>query len=147
MFAWAISTVLSRALSVSSANKNIDSLFYSFIPGVDLLNHDANANCEIRLISNKNNASTSIEVYAIRDIENDEECTISYGNHRSNDELLRKYGFCVPNNRNDSIDVRLRASNTFLKVDRTLSTNSFWKRTEAGKNRTTSSLNTTAMKC
>ena len=94
------------------------SLFYSFSPGVDLLNHDANANCEIRLVSNKNNASTSIEVYAIRDIENDEECTISYGNHRSNDELLRKYGFCVPNNRNDSIDVRLRASNTFLKVDR-----------------------------
>ena len=45
MFAWAISTVLSRALSVSSENKNIDSLFYSFIPGVDLLNHDANANC------------------------------------------------------------------------------------------------------
>ena len=93
-------------------------MFYSFIPGVDLLNHDASANCEIRLVSNKNNASTSIEVYAIRDIENDEECTISYGNHRSNDELLRKYGFCVPNNRNDSIDVRLRASNTFLKVDR-----------------------------
>ena len=118
MFAWAISTVLSRALSVSSENKNIDSLFYSFIPGVDLLNHDASANCEIRLVSNKNNASTSIEVYAIRDIENGEECTISYGNHRSNDELLRKYGFCVPNNRNDSIDVRLRASNTFLKVDR-----------------------------
>ena len=121
MFAWAISTVLSRALSVSSASKNIDdnvSSFYSFIPGVDLLNHDTSANCEIRLVSNNNNASTSIEVYAIRDIENDEECTISYGNHRSNDELLRKYGFCVPNNRNDSIDVRLRASNTFLKVDR-----------------------------
>ena len=137
MFAWAISTVLSRALSVSSANKNIDdnvSSFYSFIPGVDLLNHDANANCEIRLVSNTNNASTSIEVYAIRDIENDKECTISYGNHRSNDELLRKYGFCVPNNRNDSIDVRLRASNTFLKVDRKTVDELFLEESRSGQN-------------
>lgn len=137
MFAWAISTVLSRALSVSSANKNIDdnvSSFYSFIPGVDLLNHDANANCEIRLVSNTNNASTSIEVYAIRDIENDKECTISYGNHRSNDELLRKYGFCVPNNRNDSIDVRLRASNTFLKVDRKTVDELFLEENRSGQN-------------
>ena len=34
MFAWAISTVLSRAL-------NKENSFYSFMPGVDLLNHDA----------------------------------------------------------------------------------------------------------
>ena len=55
----------------------------------------------------------NIEVYAVRDIEKDEECTISYGNERSNDELLRKYGFCVPNNPNDFIDSLCR---TNLKV-------------------------------
>ena len=49
LFAWALSTVLSRALSVSSSTTS-PSKFYSFIPGVDLLNHDANANCEIRLV-------------------------------------------------------------------------------------------------
>ena len=113
MFAWAISTVLSRALN------NKENSFYSFMPGVDLLNHDANANCEIGLVSNtdtKNGktSTTNIEVYAVRDIEKDEECTISYGNERSNDELLRKYGFCVPNNPNDFIDLRLRGTN--LKV-------------------------------
>ena len=119
LFAWALSTVLSRALSVSSSTS---SKFYSFIPGVDLLNHDANANCEIRLVSSDNNnnnkTADTVEVHAIRDIKNGEECTISYGNQRSNDELLRKYGFCVPNNPNDFIQVRLQASNAFLKVDR-----------------------------
>ena len=119
LFAWALSTVLSRALSVSSSTS---SKFYSFIPGVDLLSHDANANCEIRLVSSDNNnnnkAADTVEVHAIRDIKNGEECTISYGNQRSNDELLRKYGFCVPNNPNDFIQVRLQASNSFLKVDR-----------------------------
>ena len=121
LFAWALSTVLSRALSVSSSTTS-PSKFYSFIPGVDLLNHDANANCEIRLVSsddnNNNKTADTVEVHAIRDIKNGEECTISYGNQRSNDELLRKYGFCVPNNPNDFIQVRLQASNTFLKVDR-----------------------------
>jgi len=124
LFAWALSTVLSRALSVSSSTTS-PSKFYSFIPGVDLLNHDANANCEIRLVSSSNDNNNSnnktadtVEVHAIRDIKNGEECTISYGNQRSNDELLRKYGFCVPNNPNDFIQVRLQASNSFLKVDR-----------------------------
>ena len=103
-------------------SSSTSSKFYSFIPGVDLLNHDANANCEIRLVSSDNNnnnkTADTVEVHATRDIKNGEECTISYGNQRSNDELLRKYGFCVPNNPNDFIQVRLQASNTFLKVDR-----------------------------
>lgn len=98
LYAWAISQVLSRALKTDT--------FYSFIPGVDLLNHNhhTKANCEIRLVQ----GVEGVEVVAVatRDILNqNEEITISYGNELSNDEFLRKYGFCVENNENDYIDL------------------------------------------
>ena len=40
----------------------------------------------------------------------------------------------MPNNRNDSIDVRLRASNTFLKVDRKTVDELFLEENRSGQN-------------
>ena len=113
-FAWALSSVLSRAASGVG-------MPYTLMPGVDLLNHGgASANCALGATRREGfggsdgdgdgDAFEDIEVRCTRDVAPGEQLTISYGDGADNDRLLRLYGFAVPGNPNDRVELELRVA-------------------------------------
>lgn len=126
-FAWALSSVLSRAASGAG-------MPYTLMPGIDLLNHGGDrANCALGatrtggfgVISEDDvdggDAAAAdgirvdtgfgdIEVRCTRDVAPGEQLTISYGDNADNDRLLRLYGFAVPGNPNERRQLELRVT-------------------------------------
>ena len=123
-FAWALSSVLSRAASGAS-------MPYTLMPGVDLINHAAGgkdaANCVLGatrtddfggggggggvgggVVRDDGVGFDEIEVRCTRDVGLGEQLTISYGDAADNDRLLRLYGFAIPGNPNDRRRLELR---------------------------------------
>jgi hypothetical protein len=104
-FKWAISTILSRAIS-SENNKHPLSL----VPIIDFANHSSeNTNIEHRYDTMKQ----SFALYAIRDILPDEELCISYGKGRDSNSCLSIYGFIDEylDGQNDIFSITLKGLN------------------------------------
>ena len=123
-FAWALSTILSRATSGARAP-------YALTPGVDLFNHDgAGANCALEAEPERETETTTTEagetrtrrayaslaVSCVKGASRDAQLTISYGDGADNDRLLRVYGFALPGNPNDRRELRLRVEGAALEA-------------------------------
>jgi histone-lysine N-methyltransferase SETD3 len=113
-FAWALSSVLSRASSG-------DRMPYAFLPGVDLLNHGGvDANCELSAVKlapggNEENVTWGdVEVTCVKDTPAGEQLTISYGDESDNCRLLRLYGFATRGNVHDKRTIELRLTGDAL---------------------------------
>ena len=113
-FAWALSSVLSRAASG-------DRMPYAFLPGVDLLNHGGvDANCELSAVKlapggNEENVTWGdVEVTCVKDTPAGEQLTISYGDESDNCRLLRLYGFATRGNVHDRRTIELRLTGDAL---------------------------------
>lgn len=94
---WAFAISSSRAIRSSSIK------FYSdqnavLIPGIDIASHSFTPNCEVV------DYDDSFCLVALRDINESEELTISYGS-LGNDELFEDFGFTVDNNPYDNARV------------------------------------------
>ena len=132
-FAWALSTVLSRAVSGPNAP-------YALLPAVDLLNHAGrDANCALAFdrnaeasngtsnggISSEDSSDDSdgdcdgfgfAEARCVADVEAGEQLTISYGDRADNDRTLRLYGFATMHNPNDRRELELRVEGEALEA-------------------------------
>ena len=113
-FAWALSSVLSRASSG-------DRMPYAFLPGVDLLNHGGvDTNCELSAVKLANEGErrksmgrrrgyvrrrTSPRVNSSR---------FPYGDESDNCRLLRLYGFATRGNVHDKREIELRLTGDAL---------------------------------
>ena len=112
-FAWALSSVLSRASSG-------DRMPYAFLPGVDLLNHGGvDANCELSAVKlanegNEENRWGDVEVTCVADVAAGQQLTISYGDESDNCRLLRLYGFATRGNVHDKREIELRLTGDAL---------------------------------
>ena len=113
-FAWALSSVLSRASSG-------DRMPYAFLPGADLLNHGGvDANCELSAVKlapggNEENVTWGdVEVTCVKDTPAGEQLTISYGDESDNCRLLRLYGFATRGNVHDRRTIELRLTGDAL---------------------------------
>ena len=113
-FAWALSSVLSRASSG-------DRMPYAFLPGVDLLNHGGvDANCELSAVklapegNEENPRWGDVEVTCVKDTPAGEQLTISYGDESDNCRLLRLYGFATRGNVHDRRTIELRLTGDAL---------------------------------
>ena len=111
-FAWALSSVLSRASSG-------DRMPYAFLPGADLLNHGGvDANCELSAVKlaggNEENRWGDVEVTCVADVAAGEQLTISYGDESDNCRLLRLYGFATRGNVHDRREIELRVTGDAL---------------------------------
>ena len=113
-FAWALSSVLSRAASG-------DRMPYAFLPGVDLLNHGGvDANCELSAVklapggNEENPRWGDVEVTCVKDTPAGEQLTISYGDESDNCRLLRLYGFATRGNVHDRRTIELRLTGDAL---------------------------------
>ena len=113
-FAWALSSVLSRASSG-------DRMPYAFLPGVDLLNHGGvDANCELSAVklapggNEENPRWGDVEVTCVKDTPAGEQLTISYGDESDNCRLLRLYGFATRGNVHDKRTIELRLTGDAL---------------------------------
>ena len=112
-FAWALSSVLSRASSG-------DRMPYAFLPGADLLNHGGvDANCELSAVKlagggNEENRWGDVEVTCVADVAAGEQLTISYGDESDNCRLLRLYGFATRGNVHDKREIELRLTGDAL---------------------------------
>ena len=129
-FAWALSTVLSRAVSGPDAP-------YALLPAVDLLNHAGrDANCALAFdrdsdgdfeasngTSNGGGMSNGdvdafgfAEARCVADVGAGEQLTISYGDRADNDRTLRLYGFASQGNPNDRRALELRVEGDALEA-------------------------------
>ena len=129
-FAWALSTVLSRAVSGPDAP-------YALLPAVDLLNHAGrDANCALVFdrdsdgdfeasngTSNGGGMSNGdvdafgfAEARCVADVGAGEQLTISYGDRADNDRTLRLYGFVSRGNPNDRRALELRVEGDALEA-------------------------------
>jgi len=95
-FAWVMSQVLSRALS-SPANRSAggaptpesESIPFTLVPMLDFVNHSASPNAKYEYCGRQH----QFTLYPLRQIGEDEEITISYGEQRSNASFFALYGF------------------------------------------------------
>ena len=129
-FAWALSTVLSRAVSGPDAP-------YALLPAVDLLNHAGrDANCALAFdrdsdgdVEASNGTSNGggmsngdvdafgfAEARCVADVVAGEQLTISYGDRADNDRTLRLYGFASQGNPNDRRALELRVEGDALEA-------------------------------
>ena len=90
---------------------------YTFLPGVDLLNHGGvHANCELTAVKNVDGTWGDVEVVCTKDVPAGNQLTISYGDESDNCRLLRLYGFANRGNVNDRREVELRITGDALEA-------------------------------
>lgn len=75
-------------------------------PVVDLINHSFTPNCKIEGIYLTHEADSFVVLRSLRDIYENEELTINYGNY-SNLDLLMKFGFLVKENPFNQMEINL----------------------------------------
>ncbi|KAL0020939.1 hypothetical protein WJX79_002382 [Trebouxia sp. C0005] len=93
---WAMSLVRSRTFS----DKVHDTEVALMVPTADLANHSFQYNSTYALRS----ARGAFELNSCRLLNAGDAICISYGSDKTNAELMRDYGFCVPGNPNDRLD-------------------------------------------
>lgn len=92
-FLWALNTVSSRHIVLHDHKADEDpNLLLMMMPLMDMVNHSSSPNVGIMPIHDKMTASSYLVMRALRDIEENEQLTISYGN-LSNLHFIQKYGF------------------------------------------------------
>lgn len=87
---WALSMVRSRTFGLEVDGEGITIM----APYLDLANHAVNFNASFRLSDDK----THLELYAFEALKAGDEVLITYGEDKSNFELMRDYGFAVLRN-------------------------------------------------
>lgn len=117
-FEWAFATVRSRAFAWPGLN---DESEYAVVPFLDLANHSRNANCDFRLTppvpktaeeiasTDAHSVVPTVELYALRDLPEGIECTISYTGkvNYPNQRMAAQYGFVPAPNGDDRITFAL----------------------------------------
>ncbi|CAL9769094.1 unnamed protein product [Musa acuminata subsp. burmannicoides] len=104
---WAMSAVSSRAFQLygeilySDKHKNIPML----LPVIDMCNHSFAPNARIVQEQNMNSQNMSIKVVADTQIKQDTHVLLNYGS-LSNDFLLLDYGFVIPSNPHDHVELK-----------------------------------------
>lgn len=94
-FLWAFNNVSSRHTVLHDHAMDQDpNLILCQLPVIDLLNHSLTPNVGVFPYHDKIDDKSFLVVKALRDIEPDEELTMSYGN-LSNIHLVQKYGFTL----------------------------------------------------
>lgn len=93
---WAMSLVRSRTFS----DKVHDTEVALMVPTADLANHSFQYNSTYALRT----ARGAFELNSCRPLNAGDAICISYGSDKTNAELMRDYGFCVPGNPNDRLD-------------------------------------------
>lgn len=91
---WALAVVTSRAFKVAGPSQPA-----SLLPLIDLCNHCFTPNCKIQSTSNG-----EVQLLALQDIPQQQPLQLSYGN-LNNDFLLMDYGFMVPGNPFDRVQL------------------------------------------
>lgn len=99
-YIWADFIFWSRVISLKSANGHINGDDLCLIPLLDFCNHSLSPNASWELDSE----SKTISLVSSREIQADEEVTISYG-QKSNCELLFIYGFAIEENPLNSFSI------------------------------------------
>ena len=93
-YLWAMSLVLSRGISGRGYP-------FTMVPFLDLANHSMMPNCAVHY----SEISGSFSLQTVRDIEEGEELTISYGDARNNSSIVGLYGFYEQDNLADSLEL------------------------------------------
>ena len=93
-FKWAVSQILSRAVSSSQYSWPM-----TFLPLIDFCNHSFAPNAALDYDSQSHEYCLT----SLRDINENEELLIDYGNSKTNLELFNTYAFCVFGNKNEVI--------------------------------------------
>ena len=95
---WALAAVSSRAFRTRGP-----SLPASLLPLIDLANHSFEPSAEVKV--EERGGVRGISLVSKREIKKDEEITLSYG-PLTNDFLLLDYGFIIPSNPHDRVQLR-----------------------------------------
>lgn len=99
-FVWSMSQILSRALSFPASRSTgvggMDSEIVPFtlVPMLDFVNHSSSPNAKYEYCGQQH----QFTLYPLREINEDEEITISYGEERSNASFFALYGFVDKSN-------------------------------------------------
>lgn len=91
---WALAVVTSRAFRVLGPSQPA-----SMLPLIDMCNHSFTPNCKLQPVNNGD-----LQLVALQDVPQQQPLHISYGN-LSNDFLLMDYGFVVPGNPFDRVQL------------------------------------------
>lgn len=81
------------------------------LPLINIINHSFNNNCDLIPTWDPINKVSFVIIKANKDINLDEELSISYGDNLSNYELFLKYGFVEEENKNKFIEIPLACNN------------------------------------
>lgn len=104
---WAMSAVSSRAFRLYG-NKHPDGTHADvpmMLPLIDMCNHSFNPNAEIVQEQEATNGRTLVKVIAGTQIKQDDPLVLNYGN-LNNDLFLLDYGFVVPSNPYDCVELK-----------------------------------------
>jgi len=100
-FAWAWTVLLSRAISNSK-----EQMPFSIAPVLDFFNHESNRSAPGFCHHWFDHQKKEFVVSALNDVEADSQLFISYG-ALNNADLLRLYGFCLEDNRDDYVAIQM----------------------------------------
>ncbi|KAL3675689.1 hypothetical protein R1sor_025637 [Riccia sorocarpa] len=100
---WAMSAVSSRAFRLQ--NKKSGDSERVLLPLIDMCNHSFAPNSRLEQISTGDNLDYKLQVVAESSLENGTPLTLNYG-ALSNDLLLLDYGFIVPDNPYDRVELK-----------------------------------------
>ena len=109
---WALAVVTSRAFRVAGPSQPA-----AMLPLIDMCNHTFHPNCTLKAQPNGD-----LQLVTLQETAANQPLTLSYGS-LSNDFLLMDYGFVVPNNPFDRVQLsfslqlmEVRCSTTFLLI-------------------------------
>lgn len=91
---WALAVVTSRAFRVAGPSQPA-----SMLPLIDMCNHSFTPNCKLQTAGNGD-----LQLITLQDIPQQQPLQLSYGN-LNNDFLLMDYGFVVPGNGFDRVQL------------------------------------------
>lgn len=92
--AWALAVVTSRAFRVGGPNKP-----GAMLPLIDMCNHSFQPNCSLKALDNGD-----VQLVTAQEVAANQPLQLSYGS-MSNDVLLMDYGFVLPNNPFDRVQL------------------------------------------
>jgi SET domain len=102
LFDWACAMVSSRAFClVGKAGLKL----VCMVPGHDLANHSHESNIQFRMLESTSSNEPAHAIVTTRPVARGEQLCLCYGKEKSNDILLESYGFIVPGNINDRLEL------------------------------------------
>ncbi|KMZ74099.1 Histone-lysine N-methyltransferase setd3 [Zostera marina] len=108
---WAMSAVSSRAFRLHNLNAqdSVGANVPMLLPVIDMCNHSFHSNARIIQEQNSGNKKMLVQVIADTQVEHNAPITLNYG-CLSNDLFLLDYGFVIPSNPYDHIELRYDGS-------------------------------------